>query len=79
VEYFCETQLRDHSIIDVEQQLVTVALGFGVSKKRVVLPPATCRRGLWVIAHRGESISLIKRGVALGLYRPLISDERFIS
>ena len=45
VQNLRETQLRNHGIVDVEQQLVAVALGFGVRKKRLVLPPANRRSG----------------------------------
>jgi hypothetical protein len=48
-----KTQLRNHGIVDVEQQLVVVALGFGVREQRLMLPPATRHSGTWVVVHLG--------------------------
>jgi hypothetical protein len=49
-----QSQVGDYGIIDVEQQLVSVTIGFGARKESFILPISTnSGRRPWMIAHTG--------------------------
>jgi hypothetical protein len=51
VQEACQTQTVDYRIVDIEQQLVTVAFGFGGGKARLILPLTVGRSRLSSAAH----------------------------
>jgi hypothetical protein len=53
-QHAAQTQSGDDGIVDVEQQLVSVTIGFGARKESFILPIGTNNgRRPWMVAHTG--------------------------